>query len=368
MNQLRGRPVNVDLIRAVAMVGVILLHAAGRYTITPQEIGSFGVVEMSQWWIVDFYQSIAVPFGVPLFLMLTGALLLQPQKKDTLQVFFKKRWDRIGLPSLFWSSAYFAWDFLVQNIPFSGAVIVQGILNGTYTQMWYLYVLVGLYMLTPILRIFISHADDGMIRYFVLIWIVGVAVLPFLELFSPFKLNSNVFALTGYVGFFVLGSYLSTVHVQRRTLIFFLIFGLVGTIAGTYGLAATVGGQEMYFFQQYFSPTVILTSVAAFLLLMTVKPSQPKAGGKLAPAQKLIKLISVNTLGIFFIHVMIIESIELGYLGFSLNRTILNPIVEVPLLATVVLFSSLAIIILLKKVPYLRRLVDGTSKYLGDSE
>lgn len=116
------------------------------------------------------------------------------------------------------------------------------------------------------------------------------------------------------------------------------------------------------------SPTVILTSVAAFLLLMTVKPPAPKADGKLAPTQKLIKLISVNTLGIFFIHVMIIESIELGYLGFSLNRTILNPVVEVLLLAAVVMFSSLGIIVLLKKVPYLRRLVDGTSKYLGDSE
>lgn len=91
MNQLRGQPVNVDLIRAAAMTGVILLHAAGRYTITPQEITAFDAVEMAQWWVVDFYQSLAVPFAVPLFLMLTGALLLQPQKKDTLAVFFKKR-------------------------------------------------------------------------------------------------------------------------------------------------------------------------------------------------------------------------------------------------------------------------------------
>jgi surface polysaccharide O-acyltransferase-like enzyme len=113
---------------------------------------------------------------------------------------------------------------------------------------------------------------------------------------------------------------------------------------------------------------VILTSVAAFLLLMTVTPPKPGADGKLAPAQKLIKLISVNTLGIFFVHVMIIESIELGYFGFSLNRAILNPVVEVPLLAAVVLFLSLGIIVLLKKVPYLRRLVDGTSKFLGDSD
>jgi surface polysaccharide O-acyltransferase-like enzyme len=365
VNQLRGRPVNVDLIRAIAMIGVLLLHAAGRYTITPVELSQLGAMDFLRWGIVDVYQSIAVPLGVPLFLMLTGALLLQPGKKDTLKGFFEKRWNRIGWPSVFWTTAYFGWDFLVQNIPFSAAVIAQGILNGAYTQMWYLYVLVGLYLLTPILRIFISHADETMIKYFILVWIVGVAILPFFGLFSIFELNSNVFALTGYVGFFVLGSYLSTVHVRRRTLVVFLVLGVALTALGTYALAATVGGAEMYFFQQYFSPTIILASVAAFLLLMTIKPPAPKPDGRPSKIHKLIKCISVNTLGIFFIHVMIIESIERGYLGFTLNSTILDPIIEVPLLTVFVLFLSLAIIILLKKVPYLKRLIDGTSQYLG---
>lgn len=82
------------------------------------------------------------------------------------------------MPSIFWGTAYFAWDFLVQNIPFTSAVIVQGILNGAYTQMWYLYVLVGLYLITPIFRIFIRHADEGMLRYFIFVWIIGVAILP----------------------------------------------------------------------------------------------------------------------------------------------------------------------------------------------
>ncbi len=350
------------------MIGVILLHAAGRFTITPQEINQFGVIEMARWGIVDLYQSIAVPLGVPLFLMLTGALLLQPQKKDTIPAFFKKRWDRIGLPSIFWGSAYFAWDFLVQNIPFTSGVILQGILNGPYTQMWYLYVLVGLYLLTPILRIFIAHADEGMIKYFVLIWILGVAILPFLGLFSIYELNSNVFALTGYVGFFVLGSYLSTLHVRRRTLAVFLVLGIALTAVGTYALAATSGGTGMYFFQQYFSPTVILASVAAFLLLMTNKPPMLQKDGSPSKISKLVKVISVNTLGIFFIHVMIIESIELGYFGFAFNRTMLDPIIEVPLLALIVLFSSLGIILLLKKVPYLKRLIDGTSEHLGVSD
>jgi len=316
-------------------------------------------LEVARWGVVDFYQSVAIPLGVPLFLMLTGALLLQPEKKDTLGVFFRKRWARIGLPSLFWGAAYFAWDFLVQKIPFSSAAVIQGILNGPYTQMWYLYVLIGLYLLTPILRVFIAHADPTILKYFVILWVLGVAILPFFGLFTTYQLNSNVFALTGYVGFFVLGTYLSTVQVRRSTLSILIVLGILFTAFGTYALAATVGGTEMYFFQQYFSPTVILGSVMVFLLLLSIKPplTQTETATSPSAVNRLIKVISQNTLGIFFIHVMIIESIEKGYFGFAINRDTLNPIIEVPLLTVIVLFASLAIILILKRVPYLKKLI-----------
>ena len=113
----------------------------------------------------------------------------------------------------------------------------------------------------------------------------------------------------------------------------------------------------MYFFQQYFSSTVILASVMVFLLLFTVKPSPSPEEAQPSKMGKLIKAISQNTLGIFFIHVMIIESIQLGYFGFALNRSTLNPIIEVPLLTAVTLFGSLAIILLLKKIPYVKNIV-----------
>jgi surface polysaccharide O-acyltransferase-like enzyme len=189
-----------------------MVHAAGRYPISSQELTQMNVLERASWGFVDVYQSLAVPLGVPLFLMLTGALLLQPQKKDTLRGFFKKRWVRIGLPTLFWAVAYFAWDFLVQKIPFSSAALIQGTLNGPYTHMWYIYVLVGLYLLTPILRIFVANADETLMKYFGGLWGVTVSIVPVFGLFTSYTLNSNVFALTGYVGFFVLGTYLTTVN------------------------------------------------------------------------------------------------------------------------------------------------------------
>ena len=216
--------------------------------------------------------------------------------------------------------------------------------------------------MTPILRIIIAHADVTIIKYFVILWVVGVAIMPFFRLFTTYELNGNVFVISGYVGFFVLGTYLSTVHIRRSTLSIFIILGVALTAIGTYVLAATGGGTEMYVFQQYFSPTVILASVMVFLLLFTVKPPSVQKENENSPAKvskgnKLIQLISQNTLGIFFIHVMIIESIQKGYFGFAINRDTLNPIIEAPLLTAIVLFASLAIILILKRVPYLKRLI-----------
>ena len=140
--------------------------------------------------------------------MLTGALLLQPSKNESLSVFFKKRWARIGLPWIFWGGAYFAWDFLVEHQAFTSSAIIQGLLNGPYYQFWYLYMLVGLYLLTPILRIFIAHADQTIIKYFVILWFLGVAIIPVFGLLTTYQLSSDVFTITGYVGYFVLGTYL----------------------------------------------------------------------------------------------------------------------------------------------------------------
>ena len=351
LNQLRGRAVPVDLIRTIAIVGVILLHASNDLTI--QQMNQFEII---RWTTVDIYQSIG-RIGVPLFVMLTGALLLQPSKNESLSVFFKKRWARIGLPWIFWGGAYFAWDFLVEHQAFTSNAIIQGLLNGPYYQFWYLYMLVGLYLLTPILRIFIAHADQTIITYFVVLWFLGVAILPVFGLFTTYQLSSDVFILTGYVGYFVLGTYLLMVQIRRSTLSIFMILGLALTVIGTYVLAATVGGVEMYFFQQYFSPTLILASVMVFLLLLTVKPLSVQKVTSISTGNRLIKAISENSLALFLFHVMILESLQNGYFGFAINGNTINSIIGVPLMTVIVLFVSLAIILLLKKVPYLKKLI-----------
>jgi surface polysaccharide O-acyltransferase-like enzyme len=374
--QLKLRDVHVDLIRTVAMIAVILVHAVGRWTITSQELSQLDTVGMASWVIVVIYQGLAT-FGVPLFLMLTGLLLLQTEKTECLCMFFKKRFTRIGLPLIFWTVIYFIWVFSVLKLPFTVKTIAQGILNGAYTQFWYIHVLLGLYLLTPFLRVIIAHANQALIKYFMVLWLISASILPFIYLLSPLQLSKNIFIITGYVGYFVLGVYLSSVQIRRKTALTFMLLGLVLTVLGTYVLVAFDASAGMYFFQEYLSPTVILASAMAFLLLLTIKPHNSSllsthinlhtssTENKPSIFDKIIKSISQNTLGIYFVHVIVIETIQWGLLGFALNRETLHPIIEVPLLTTITLFVSLGIILLLKKIPKLRNCskINFTNKY-----
>jgi surface polysaccharide O-acyltransferase-like enzyme len=201
-----------------------------------------------------------------------------------------------------------------------------------------------------------------MVKYFIILWFVGVATIPFFSLLTIFKLHQDVFALTGYIGFFVLGTYLPTVKMRRSTIAVLMAVGLALTVLGTYVLAVTDRGPEMYFFQEYLSPTVILSSVMVFMMLLTVQPPSVQKGVVgCSKVNRLVKLISQNTLPIYLFHVMVIETLQNGYLGFAINRDTMNSIIEVPLLTTIVLFVSLAIILLSKKVPYLPKLLGCTS-------
>ena len=113
----------------------------------------------------------------------------------------------------------------------------------------------------------------------------------------------------------------------------------------------------MYFFQEYLSPTMILASVMLFLLLTTLKPPEENKEVNPSKGNKLLKVISQNTLPIFLFHVMVLESLQAGYFGFAINGNTINSIIGVPLMAAVTLFICLAVIIPLKKVPLLKHLV-----------
>ena len=113
-------------------------------------------------------------------------------------------------------------------------------------------------------------------------------------------------------------------------------------------------GQD-YFFFDYLSVNVILASVTMFMLLSKFPADWPK--NKHPFFQLLVHAISKNTLPIYLFHLIIMETLQRGYLGFKLSLTTMNPIIGVPIVTAVTLLVTLGLILLMKKVPGLRIII-----------
>lgn len=347
----------VDLIRTIAIVLVILLHAS----IEPYpNVDLMSPQGVQIWWASNIYNSIAI-VCIPLFVMLTGSLLLQPSKCDEpLRVFFKKRWRRIGIPVLFWGIVFFAWDFLVKGQSLTAVFLLQGILAGPYVHFWYLYALIGLYLITPVVRVVVANAKWEIIKYFLVLWFVGtgvVSLLTFSVSISPQTVwfKDNVFIFTGLIGYYIFGAYLQRLRINRAILFAGFILSTIGTILGTYFVIGTLGAVYGRFFLDSSSLSVIIASISLFLLLATIPNA--KGQNRFPYSNRMLKVISENSLPIYLFHLIVLETLQSGYLGFKLSVTTLNPLIEIPLLTALTLVICLAIIVPLKKLPYVKRII-----------
>jgi surface polysaccharide O-acyltransferase-like enzyme len=340
----------VDLIRTVAIVFVILLHASAEPNLN---VNMMSPQAVQLWWTADVYGAIART-AVPLFVMLTGALLLQPSKtEEPLRVFFKKRWNRVGIPIIFWMIVFFTWNTLVRGQQLTPTSIVDGVLVGPYVQFWYVYLLIGLYLVTPVFRVVVAHANWSTARYFLLLWFIGTGIVSLLTLtsFSPQVVwfRDNVFLITGMIGYFILGAYITRLKFRRSIIYAALAGGVVWTIFATYFLVSSLGEFYSTFFMDASSFSIILTSVAVFLILAAV-PNQSLL--KWPKSNRILQTISANTLPIYLFHLIILETLQKGYLGIQISVTNINPVISIPLVTAVSLLISIAIIVPLKRLPY----------------
>ena len=334
---------------------MVLMYHASTEPYTAQLLDSTQYFVL--WWSQTIYQSFVI-LGVPLFVMLSGALLLQPSKvNEPIKVFLKKRLSRIGLAFLFWSIVYFAWNYFVNHQTFTINSVVQSFLSGgAYFQFWFIYLIMGLYLITPVLRIVVAHANRRLLRYLLILWFVAASLLPLLHLITGFEVDSNLFLFSGWMGYFILGIYLIETQTKTKTLKRLLAAGIILTILGSWLMAYPFRSLEQYYFFAFtLSANVILSSIALFSLLIKRPADWP--GNNQPLFSRLIHAISANTLPIFFLHIIVLETLNKGLLGFRISLMDINPIIEIPLAAFTTLFICLGLILLVKRVPVLTKLI-----------
>jgi surface polysaccharide O-acyltransferase-like enzyme len=328
-----------------------LVHTTHFPYYIPETITSNEAV-VSNWFTVDIYGAVA-NMGVPLFVMLSGALLLDAAKADEpMKVFYKKRFMRIGLPMILGTIIYFAWAVFLSRQPLTSIDVLKGVLMGSSGHLWFLYLLIGLYMVTPFLRILVKYMDRRKFLYLLIIWLVGNVAVPFINQFASFGYNPVMFVITGWVGYFLLGAYLVQVKVKRWVAAVGLVAGLGSTLFGSWLLSAAAGIKYVNYFHEPLNLTLIVASTSMFLLLTAIPKTKIE---NINPTLKTaLHWISKNTLPIYIFHIIVMQTLEIGYLGITLNQGTLNPIIEIPLLAIIVFFLTVVIIYPLKKIPYLK--------------
>src|ERR1039457_3873496 len=140
-----AKPQNIDWInnlRLIALYAVIILHCSSPLLM------QYGKVPLADWWTADFLNA-TVRFAVPVFVMITGALLLH--REYEIGDFLKKRLTRVVVPFLFWSLVYIWYSWYNEEITFGTNIkqVLHLLKYGSSYHLWYVYMLIGLYFFIP---------------------------------------------------------------------------------------------------------------------------------------------------------------------------------------------------------------------------
>jgi surface polysaccharide O-acyltransferase-like enzyme len=344
-------PYPADFIRFIAIVLVILVHCSGFPFRIPSEPNP---TILFDWFSADVWAAIGY-LGVPLFVMLSGALLLDPAKADEpAKVFFKKRFNRIGIPLVFWSMLYFAWNFYIHNKPLTLASVSEGIIGGSYYHIWFLYLLIGLYLVTPILRILVKNLSRRMFTYLLAVWFAGTVFVPIVHTFTNFNYNPVMVVIEGWVGYYLLGIYLLNAKASKWKLGVILFFGVVAAVIGDWLVTASFGESYTGFFHGYLSFNMILASAALFTLFVFTPKARVES--RYGVVNRFVGWVGQNTLPIYLIHMMVLETISLGLLGVTPIYSG-NPLLDVPMLTALTFGLSVLIVYPLKKLAFVAKFI-----------
>ncbi|TEA79747.1 hypothetical protein ERE07_02050 [Allopusillimonas ginsengisoli] len=332
----KGFGVAMDTARVVACFMVVLLHVAAL---------NFHVFD-EQWWASNFYDSLTRSC-VPLFLMITGVLLLG--KQEAMPVFFRKRFLRVLPPLVFWSLFYMIWNTLQGERYGAWYDWLGELLNGPVTfHLWYLYAIVGIYLFVPFLRKIWNATGPSEKKIYLGVWAM-VSCWPTIKTVLGIDADLlevyGVGPFFGLVGYLFLGAYVHELYLQqenKRQYVLgnaglFAVFSAL-TMVATYAYSLRAGEPDPLFYD-YLSPFVLASSVCAFNILYGLGS---KSGDFAGP----LKRASACTLGVYCIHIFILQRVDDAT---DIMTGDSSPWWSIPFMAVCVFALSMAAIMVLRR-------------------
>ncbi len=351
MNQsaLNHRILSFDVLRIIAAFAVVMLHvSAGRFE---------NCFPSYEWEITNIYASI-VRWGVPIFVMISGALFLNHDKKISIKKLYTKNLFRIIYIFIFWSLCYALCDSIINN-SFNLLDIIRLTLKGPI-HLWFLKMLIGLYIAVPILRAVTQ--EKRLEEYFILIAILTAFIIPMLitaiglfdeKVGESVQKYYDVFRIriaSDYVGFFVLGHYLYNYqlsNVLKRFIFLMALLSAILVILLTHWHSHYIGEPSEVFYHTSHNLFILFESMAIFLIINQMNVPLNYSS--------IIVRLSNLTLGVYLIHMLLYR---MAYYIFGINTlSSFNPYFFIPCYSLIIFAASCLVVFLLKKIPIIKKFI-----------
>ena len=274
---------------------------------------------------------------VPIFVMLSGMFTLTPEKDLPNKKLIHKILHLV-VALCFWSIIYGI--FYYNTIQHDGSYTVMSIIGPIvwkrlpWYHLWFLYMIIGLYILTPLLRSWIKNASNNNIKYFLLLCFL-FNTITYINHFLPAKIHHLLPSISAFVGYYVLGYYLSKVTIKRTYR--YILYTLSAISCFFIIFTNQMTGEYPHSYDINSSPLVAIMSMGVFVGVMNL-PTSFKCNSMLLSA------LSSLTLGIYLVHDMFIQYIRVpSIIDSALGTTILN--------AAVIFILSAIVAFLLQKIP-----------------
>ena len=167
----RQRYLRYDVIRITALFMIVMVHVSAYMVIFYPDTSDLAFK------VGNVLNGLSRA-GTPLYLMLSGALLLNENHSFQASKFYKKSLLRICLLLLFWLLFYASWRaFILPSLagkPVDFRLFVSYLLKleGLYPHLWYLFMLIGAYLAIPVLRLFVKRENRSYVLGMIIVSVV----------------------------------------------------------------------------------------------------------------------------------------------------------------------------------------------------
>ncbi len=346
MSEAKPRNITIDFIKVLAIIGVLAIHIdSSVLTLTP--IGSFA-------WTSGLFWGVLFRASVPLFLMASGALMLDSAKPLSIKKLYFHNILRIVVAMLVWGLAYKIYHLTESgqmSLPMLWYSIKRLLLFDQEFHFYYLHMILIVYIFLPVTRLFAEKADKKLLLYALSVWAVLGVLYPTMKSFKPFYLLSG---LTGQweinlvyssIGYGLLGYYLKKYPLSKGWGIGCLFVGFAATFGLTWFFSHKNGMLQELFLSGIalgvFLLAVGIFSLAGFIHVKGV-------------LRKIVVYISKASFCIYLSHMFILYTLK----DYGIVAEKIAPaIVSVPMLSIFVLFIGLGFYWVLSKIPFINKFI-----------